>query len=38
MLMKDTIAHSVEWSLPINFQGGDTWFDPLLSLYQVKGQ
>ena len=23
MLMKDTIAHSVEWSIPINFQGGD---------------
>ena len=23
MLMKDTIAHSVEWSMPINFQGGD---------------
>ena len=38
MLMKDTIAHSVEWSLPINFQGGDNWFDLLLSLYQVKGQ
>ena len=23
MLMKDTIAHSVEWSMPINFHGGD---------------
>ena len=23
MLMKDNIAHSVEWSMPINFQGGD---------------
>ena len=23
MLMKDTIAQSVEWSMPINFQGGD---------------
>ena len=23
MLMKDTIAHSVEWSMPINFQGDD---------------
>ena len=23
MLMKDTTAHSVQWSMPINFQGGD---------------
>ena len=38
MLMKDTIAQSVKWSMPINFQGGDNWFDLLLSLYEVKGQ
>ena len=38
MLMKDTIAHSEERSLPINFQGGDNWFDLLLSLYEVKGK
>ena len=38
MLMKDTIAQSVEWSMLINFQGGDNWFDLLLSLYEVKGQ
>ena len=38
MLMKDTIGHGVEWSMPINFQGSDNWFDLLLSLYQVKGQ
>ena len=23
MLMKDTRGHSVEWPMPINFQGGD---------------
>ena len=23
MLMKDTTAHGVQWSIPINFQGGD---------------
>ena len=38
MLMEDTIGHSVEWSMPIYFQGGDNWFDLLLSLYEVKGQ
>ena len=37
MLMKDTTAHSVERSMPINFQGGDNWFNLLLSLYKVKG-
>ena len=38
MLMKDDMAHSVEWSRPINFQGGDNWFDLMLALYEVKGQ
>ena len=38
MLMKDTTAYSVEWSMPINFQGGDNWFDLLLSLYKVRSQ
>ena len=38
MLMKDTIGHSVDWFMPINFQGGDNWFYLLLSLYEVKGQ
>ena len=38
MLMKDTTAHSVQWSMPINFQGGDNWFDLLFPLYKVKGQ
>ena len=38
MLMKDTTAHSVEWSMPTNFQGGDNWFYLLLALYKVKGQ
>ena len=38
MLMKDTTAHSVDWSVPVNFQEGDNWFDLLLSLYKVKGQ
>ena len=23
MLMKNTTAHSLQWSMPINFQGGD---------------
>ena len=36
MLMKDTTAQRVELSMPMNFQGGDNWFDLLLSLYKVK--
>ena len=23
MLMKETTVHSVQWSMPVNFQGGD---------------
>ena len=38
MLMKGTIARIVERSIPINFQGGASWFDLFLSLYKVKGQ
>ena len=38
MLMKDTIAHSVQWFMLINFQGGDNRFDLLIPLYKVKGQ
>ena len=38
MLMKDTTVHSVQWSMPINFQGGDNWFYLLFPLHKVKGQ
>ena len=38
MLMKNITAHNVQWSMPINFQGGDNWFDLLFPLYKVKGQ
>ena len=38
MLMKDTTDDSVQWSMRINFQGADNWFNLLLSLYKIKGQ
>ena len=35
MLMEGTTAQSVELPIPINFQGGASWFDLLLSLYKI---
>ena len=37
MLMKDTMAITDQWSIPINFRGGDILFDLSMSLYKVNG-
>ena len=37
MLMKDNMANTDHWSIPIKFRGGDIRFDLSMSLYKVKG-
>ena len=37
MLMKDSIAESNQWCMPVNFLGDAILFDPWFTQYKVKG-